>query len=703
MTTDFNYNNKTIDSSGPIKPSGTDQPGDPRTRVDFYSDIKLIPNPYVGMIITVEMDETNQNKMTDYKVLSLKPNSLGIANSVIDRVQKYSEYLGVNTGGSVDLSGYATKDELNSKANTSDIPTNTSELNNDSGFLTSIPSEYVTETEMNEAIANISSGGSVSQEEINTAINNYFTEHPVSSGATTEQANQISTNKTNIATLKELVGDSSSGLVKAVTDNASQLDNMKNEISYLKNKTVVMMGDSIMDICGIPENVAKLTGANVYNVGFQGCTMQYMDTVYEKNKEFSGYGISKSIAENNFSAQETAITTNSNLSIYSNKLATLKTIDFSNVDIVTVAYGTNDFGFGGIVGTKDDDGYNNVAGAMKEIVKNLQSINSNMEIIFFTPIYRGDKFINSSNVLEDYVSVIKETASSLGIKVIDLFTCSGINEFNYSTLLKDDKLHPNDAGSLVEATAIVKYAKSGYLGKTNEEFQKSNTMVIDNENLLKHHINNRGCLVNNIKYLTHAKTDYLKYKDMVLVDSYCYIEKLDNIIIDFDYIDNSDINARVDVILYNSSNDKVVEKYTRLSKVENETHKHLEIPLSGCDAGAYRLYVGIKAMENDNYIYIRNIVVEKKDYKNKIMYGSASTTISGDNVPYTECRKIYSNYNDWGESIIPYVTANCTDREIIVSVVPYWNHVDMVIEKKDGTPLTNGKTYTCNYIAVLPI
>ena len=155
MTTDFNYNNKTIISGGPIKPSGTDQPGDPRTRVDFYSDIESIPNPYLGMIVTVKMDETNQNKMTDYKVLSLKANTLGIANTVIDRVQRYVEYLGVSTGGSVDLSGYATKDELNTKANVSDIPTNTSELYNDSGFLTSIPSEYVTETEMNEAIGNI--------------------------------------------------------------------------------------------------------------------------------------------------------------------------------------------------------------------------------------------------------------------------------------------------------------------------------------------------------------------------------------------------------------------------------------------------------------------------------------------------------------------------------------------------------------------
>ena len=99
MTTDFSYGDKTINSLGPIKPSGTNQPLDPRTEVKLYADIETIPNPYVGMIITVLEDETNQNKMTDYKVLSLKANTLGIANSVIDQVQKYSEYLGISSSG----------------------------------------------------------------------------------------------------------------------------------------------------------------------------------------------------------------------------------------------------------------------------------------------------------------------------------------------------------------------------------------------------------------------------------------------------------------------------------------------------------------------------------------------------------------------------------------------------------------------------
>ena len=56
---------------------------------------------------------------------------------------------GGSGSGSIDLSGYATKDELNAKANVSDIPTKTSQLTKDSKFLTSVPSEYVTESELN--------------------------------------------------------------------------------------------------------------------------------------------------------------------------------------------------------------------------------------------------------------------------------------------------------------------------------------------------------------------------------------------------------------------------------------------------------------------------------------------------------------------------------------------------------------------------
>ena len=99
MATDFTYGGKQIVSGGPFKPGGKDMPSDARTRVDCYADIATIPNPYVGLKITVKVDETNNNKMTDYIVKSLKANSIGVANSLIDEVERYVDYLGVSSSG----------------------------------------------------------------------------------------------------------------------------------------------------------------------------------------------------------------------------------------------------------------------------------------------------------------------------------------------------------------------------------------------------------------------------------------------------------------------------------------------------------------------------------------------------------------------------------------------------------------------------
>lgn len=130
MATDFTYGNTLIGASGPFRPTGKNIPIDARTRVETFSEIATINNPCVGMLITVLNDETNSGKMTDYKVKSLKANSVGIPNTVIDEVVRYVDYLGA---------------------------------------------------------------GSVSQDDINTAVDNYLTEHPVSGGLTTEQTQQLQT------------------------------------------------------------------------------------------------------------------------------------------------------------------------------------------------------------------------------------------------------------------------------------------------------------------------------------------------------------------------------------------------------------------------------------------------------------------------------------------------------------------------------
>ena len=103
-------------------------------------------------------DPDHKSEMTNLEVEALL-----LRGALVDRGGKYYRPSSFNENNvsfsdavinpediEVDLTGYATKDELNAKADINDIPTKISELQNDSNFLSSIPSEYVTETELNQ-------------------------------------------------------------------------------------------------------------------------------------------------------------------------------------------------------------------------------------------------------------------------------------------------------------------------------------------------------------------------------------------------------------------------------------------------------------------------------------------------------------------------------------------------------------------------
>ena len=105
--------------------------------IHLSTDDELTSNLSVGYIGTVDL--------SDY-VTESELNAKGLATEtfVTNKIAEASL-----SGGEVDLSGYATKSELTEYAKTSNIPTKTSQLTNDSGYLTAVPSEYVTDTELN--------------------------------------------------------------------------------------------------------------------------------------------------------------------------------------------------------------------------------------------------------------------------------------------------------------------------------------------------------------------------------------------------------------------------------------------------------------------------------------------------------------------------------------------------------------------------
>ena len=129
----------------------------------------------------VKIDDETPSLNTTYSSEIIEQKIIGVDDNVLD-LETRVEYLEdkqmdiINFDGSYNsltgkptipsLDGYATKDyvdeaiknldinqediDLTGYAKTEDIPTKTSQLTNDSGFLTSIPSEYITDEELND-------------------------------------------------------------------------------------------------------------------------------------------------------------------------------------------------------------------------------------------------------------------------------------------------------------------------------------------------------------------------------------------------------------------------------------------------------------------------------------------------------------------------------------------------------------------------
>ena len=179
MTTDFNYGKSTIITTGPVKPKDRNVPMNARYRVEKYADIATIPVPAVGELVFVLSDENNDNKQNIYVIKSLKPSNLGVADSLVDEVVPLKTFLGTDdinlsdyvtedelnnrgyattaevdqkianavTGGTVDLSSYATKEYVDGEIDNISIPTKLSEFQNDMDFI--VDGEEVNATSLN--------------------------------------------------------------------------------------------------------------------------------------------------------------------------------------------------------------------------------------------------------------------------------------------------------------------------------------------------------------------------------------------------------------------------------------------------------------------------------------------------------------------------------------------------------------------------
>ena len=162
-----------------------------------------------------------------------------------------------------------------------------------------------------------------------------------------------------------------------------------------------------------------------------------------------------SIVAEDFTLQENQISKCNET--YKKRFETLKSIDFNDVDYITIFYGTNDWNYGRILKSEDDANVENkqrtnVEDSIRYCVSKLQEKYPHIKIIVLSPYWctfddnNTDKNPNKNgDYLEDYTNYIASIAESMSVtKVINLYKeLDSINYSNYEYYMYDG-VHPSD-------------------------------------------------------------------------------------------------------------------------------------------------------------------------------------------------------------------------------------------------------------------
>lgn len=221
----------------------------------------------------------------------------------------------------------------------------------------------------------------------------------------------------------------------------------------LSGKTVVCFGDSIFgmtrDTTSVPAWAAAFTGAKVYNVGFGGCRMAVHPT--SGYAAFSMWALADAVATGTYTTQDAQAA--SGADYFAQQLAVLKGIDFANVDMAVIHYGTNDFtGNVAIDNAADDDDTATLCGALRYAIRKLQAAYPKLRIFVSLPIYRkwdsvgAESYTNSGGkTLREFGTALAGVADEFNCPCIDGYKALGINAANAAAFLADGT-HLNDYG-----------------------------------------------------------------------------------------------------------------------------------------------------------------------------------------------------------------------------------------------------------------
>lgn len=274
----------------------------------------------------------------------------------------------------------------------------------------------------------------------------------------------------------EPFGDVKFKLKNILLPNKSvSLENVKDDalpvFAPLAGKTIVNFGDSIFGNQQPPNDIstflAEKSGATVYNCGFGGCRMSVHPTA--EYNAFCMYNLADAVTTRDFTLQNEAVASGNLAERYGVGLERLKGIDFSEVDIVTIAYGTNDYT--GVPLENEDNPLDTstFGGALRYSIEKLLTAYPNLKIFVLSAAYRfwiddNNEFTEDSNTrvnsiglkLSDYNAKLKEVAAEYNLPYVDDYNI-GIGKFNrYQYFNANDGAHHKEEGRKLIAEHLAK-------------------------------------------------------------------------------------------------------------------------------------------------------------------------------------------------------------------------------------------------------
>lgn len=235
---------------------------------------------------------------------------------------------------------------------------------------------------------------------------------------------------------------------------------------------IVILGDSVVgnvaeDGSSLADYVEKRLGRSTFKGGLGGTTMSVDDTRLwgsMSKREWCMVKLAEAICYDDWKSQLGTMDyadsfedyNNQALSYFPETMKNLSEIDFSQVQILVIEHGTNDYNKGVVLDNPEDlYDVTTFGGALRHSLKLLKEAYPDMRIVVMSPIYcalgeNQDKPSYSTRYgeggyLDEYVELEKEIAEEFQVEWLDAYHQSGIWEENATEYLFDS-LHLNREG-----------------------------------------------------------------------------------------------------------------------------------------------------------------------------------------------------------------------------------------------------------------